>query len=69
MPKKPIHVSNDDGVVDNNSVPLSVIAGDEVTWTNNAPHPALIVFEHQISPFAKWYFESPLTAGLRIPEL
>ena len=62
MPK-PIHIKNDDGAVDNDSVTLSVNAKDEVTWTNNAPHPVLIIFEHQKSPFARWYFEASANGG------
>ncbi len=57
MPK-PIRIKNDDGAVDNDSVTLSVNAKDEVTWTNNAPHPVEIVFENKTSPFANWHFHA-----------
>ena len=61
MPKKPINVKNDNGDVDNDPVTLSVIAADEVTWTNNASHPVHVVFKNNNSPFAGSHF--PIAAG------
>ena len=58
MPKQPIKVNDDDGNVDNDSVTLSAIGGDEVRWTNNAPHPVEILFENKTSPFANWHFHA-----------